>query len=783
MLPDHVPSVNAQFNNTSTANPAAPSPAAAAGSGDGHTTAAVPLAEAPLAFAGKTAAELLAIVSAPCKIRTISRETLEATIADLEAGAAAKAPPKPQPPNGKSSGHTCSGRCKHTAHAGPAAGSGSGDGYTRLTNDVLAHLQNVKPRGKGYRATCTSHNDTHPSLDIDLSPDGVILLKCRVGCTFSDICASSGIDPRDCFPDGHQGRSAHTHPRKATPATQGTPASPEPARDWPTVYANLPADDDMLEWWANQLGLPLDTLEQFDCKAMDDFAAWAMRRHLVYPERAANGDMTGLKYRVEGGKLPDEKLHYIGSVSGLVYAPDWESCQGDILIGEGMTSTAAGTAMQLPMIGRPSLDSSRAAMTELADLVRSQVIDAGRKVVIIADNDHPDFQTLDIARARPNAQMLADLLNRPVSIATHFAAGCKDMRDYLRSRCPTVGAYPTDAEWEAMADSGREFRERLQVAEVVQPRPAEPAAGDKEQKQPARPPATPIPTIGQMAAAEVAEAYGISTSDTFVIDPPRPDKEKVFSRPTPFCLKVIRLKHKDGSTRRIVRATCGKMSCSFCGPRRRRLAFAHFTSKIDPLAHLYTKRCQRSEWATVRKALFRAAIAAGKFVLQTEPNGQVTRSVTVGYARFDVRGERSGEMVVLSEIMFPGAIEVPPCEHLDYLQAVIDDLDVSVNKNGRCQPISTSRAWKFPPKKTSRQWEIEGFLPIRPTKTYYDILENSGTHPQLIEGLGLNVDACLEYREPKDEQQAAQLRSDLLTGRVPPPRPEQFDLSQFGQTG
>ena len=70
-----------------------------------------------------------------------------------------------------------------------------------------------------------------------------------------------------------------------------------------------------------------------------------------------------------------------------------------------------------------------------------------------------------------------------------------------------------------------------------------------------------------------------------------------------------------------------------------------------------------------------------------------------------------------------------------------------------------------------------------PVKVFRQILENSGTNPVDIDGLGPNVITCLEYLPPADEQQAAQLDSDLLTGRVPAPRPVSVDLKNLRGAG
>ena len=50
-------------------------------------------------------------------------------------------------------------------------------------------------------ACCPAHNDSDPSLSIDLGKDGRILLKCWAGCGNLDIITALGIDWGELYPD------------------------------------------------------------------------------------------------------------------------------------------------------------------------------------------------------------------------------------------------------------------------------------------------------------------------------------------------------------------------------------------------------------------------------------------------------------------------------------------------------------------------------------------------------------------------------------------------------
>ncbi|PYS99941.1 MAG: hypothetical protein DMF63_09385 [Acidobacteria bacterium] len=75
---------------------------------------------------------------------------------------------------------------------------------------ILSRLQKVARNGNGWLACCPAHEDKKPSLSIDLSDTGAILLKCFAGCTTLDVCTALGIKTAELFPEGH----GHGHPHR-----------------------------------------------------------------------------------------------------------------------------------------------------------------------------------------------------------------------------------------------------------------------------------------------------------------------------------------------------------------------------------------------------------------------------------------------------------------------------------------------------------------------------------------------------------------------------------------
>lgn len=68
--------------------------------------------------------------------------------------------------------------------------------------DILSLLQKVKRLSEGrYIALCPCHQDTKPSLNVTIKPDGVILIKCfPCGANGLTVCQTLGIDPVSLFP-------------------------------------------------------------------------------------------------------------------------------------------------------------------------------------------------------------------------------------------------------------------------------------------------------------------------------------------------------------------------------------------------------------------------------------------------------------------------------------------------------------------------------------------------------------------------------------------------------
>ena len=67
--------------------------------------------------------------------------------------------------------------------------------------NLLSRLDKVRSRGREYEALCPAHDDHKPSLGIKETDDGVLLVKCRVGCATRDVLAAVGLAVADLYPE------------------------------------------------------------------------------------------------------------------------------------------------------------------------------------------------------------------------------------------------------------------------------------------------------------------------------------------------------------------------------------------------------------------------------------------------------------------------------------------------------------------------------------------------------------------------------------------------------
>lgn len=68
-------------------------------------------------------------------------------------------------------------------------------------DNLLSRLDKVRQSGGEWTALCPAHDDKNPSLGIKESDNGVLLVKCHVGCATRDIMAAVGLGLPDLYPE------------------------------------------------------------------------------------------------------------------------------------------------------------------------------------------------------------------------------------------------------------------------------------------------------------------------------------------------------------------------------------------------------------------------------------------------------------------------------------------------------------------------------------------------------------------------------------------------------
>lgn len=84
----------------------------------------------------------------------------------------------------------------------------------RLLAALRDHGHEPRKAGDGWTCRCPAHEDTNPSLTIDIGKDGGVLWHCHAGCDQPAVIAALGLTFRDLMPDSSQRRIARgTKPR------------------------------------------------------------------------------------------------------------------------------------------------------------------------------------------------------------------------------------------------------------------------------------------------------------------------------------------------------------------------------------------------------------------------------------------------------------------------------------------------------------------------------------------------------------------------------------------
>lgn len=86
-----------------------------------------------------------------------------------------------------------------------------------VTETLLSHLDGVRERRPGqWMAKCPAHDDSRPSLLIEVGDDERLLVFCYAGCGAAEVVAAIGLTLADLFPHRLPDVPGRHHRRRPT---------------------------------------------------------------------------------------------------------------------------------------------------------------------------------------------------------------------------------------------------------------------------------------------------------------------------------------------------------------------------------------------------------------------------------------------------------------------------------------------------------------------------------------------------------------------------------------
>ncbi|MEI8374421.1 MAG: hypothetical protein WCJ35_16475 [Planctomycetota bacterium] len=286
---------------------------------------------------------------------------------------------------------------------------------------ILSRLSKPERNSSGWQARCPAHRDSNPSLAVTLGADGRVLLHCFAGCSVEDVVQAIGLKVQDLFPRlqaGCRDPQAQPAPWIATAVAQATAQPPDWIQAMCYLRGNLTRQPEMLNAFADNLGLPVEALPCFGLGYGGDLDPF-----MAIPEDDGTGRIIGIQRRYPDGR----KLMIRGSHRGLVVPNGWATLPGPVFVPEGFSDTVALISQAVPAIGRPA---ARGGVELLATTLGT----VNRNVIVLGENDEkPDGTWIGRDAAIDVARELTERLKRHVRWAMP-PEGYKDVRDSLTGR-------------------------------------------------------------------------------------------------------------------------------------------------------------------------------------------------------------------------------------------------------------------------------------------------------------------------------------------------------------
>lgn len=578
----------------------------------------------------------------------------------------------------------------------------AGPGRERLTDHerwdrVLAAFDRceLKPTGKPHQwsLNCPVHEDATHSAGLGEGRDGRVVFCCH---SCHADCATAfgavGLDFALAFPDrdgspesgrASEGRKARP-PDAPPPPTDPPPGRPErPPIDWPAVHEAALREERTAEAQrslAAELRVSIASCAGLEISFKDEGRTRLWR----WPMRDGAGKVIGMGRRYPDGSKTTEG----GAKLGLVIPAGWHERPGPVFLVEGPSDVAALLTMGLCAVGRPNnwVNSTPGMLAELL------AANHDRAVVVLAENDfdpeRPKRGRPGEDGARKTASALAGLLGRAVAW-TLPPAGAKDVRAWWLAQ----GIDPEDAAAAALA--GQRFVEEVSTSPTM----CYPSGGQRAQSSCSSkaPPEDPPHPPNQEDCARTTSQGGDSSSNE--------ERKNSYSDDLrawlglglpPPAVKCYRLqgslaKHRRNPANfRALFLCCHAWTCHICCRRRAFVWAIHLAGKFAALP------CDQGESAPLH-ALALAGLCWAK----------VRTRLSRGKADYARIGE---DGLLITTTPLDGAEPVSVGAAIRRLGAAVGSLVPPVREAGRkhLHPITTSRAWRLPPREKVRDGDGNG---------------------------------------------------------------------------
>nr|WP_320010551.1 DUF3631 domain-containing protein [uncultured Desulfobulbus sp.] len=251
-----------------------------------------------------------------------------------------------------------------------------------------------KPGG-GWTCHCPAHDDTNPSLSVDLGDNGKVVVKCWAGCSQEEVI--SALQIRGLWPEHEPDGTCPKHANGKAGKERGSQGKQEPTNAAALAARRLAAA---------QLADPRHPY--LDRKGLDGFGLRQEGNLLLAPMCNEAGEVCSLQTISPEGR----KLFLKGStVSGLFYIfGEINEPEAIICLTEGWgTAAAINAATGYPV----AVAFSASNLVQVAGIISKQ--HPGGKIIVCADDDRKEGKTSNpgIEAATTAAESVGGLLAIP----------------------------------------------------------------------------------------------------------------------------------------------------------------------------------------------------------------------------------------------------------------------------------------------------------------------------------------------------------------------------------